>query len=146
MEKQLLEKIVIILQNLYLNNEIKMKYLKLLLLSILQYAFIYILLYIYNELNEIKGVKLAINISFYYYLIAVLPIAIIIWNITFIKVKSMMNKYLSLCLPVFIIVSYWIEPIKTNPYRVSFTILISIVTLIIGSIIIKRCILKNVIL
>ena len=93
-----------------------MKYLKLLVLSILQYLFIFVLLYAYNQWFEIRGTKLSINLSSSYYLIAVLPITIIIWNILFVSIKNIKIQKRLLCIPLSVIILYWISSIGTYPY------------------------------
>ena len=120
-----------------------MKYLKLLVLSILQYLFIFVLLYAYNQRFEIRGTKLSINLSSSYYLIAVLPITIIIWNILFVSIKNIKIQKRLLCIPLSVIVLYWISSISTYPYRVSFLILMSIAILAIGNTAINKYILKK---
>ena len=110
------------------------EYLKLFLLSVLEFIFITTLIYVYNELFPINGMKLSIGISFYYYIILVLPFAIILWNTVFVKVLNKKNKYFLLGVLIIFILYYWIGAICDYPYRVSFTILISIVTLSIGNI------------
>jgi hypothetical protein len=120
-----------------------MKYLKLLLLSILQFISVFAFLYFYNEWISIKGAKLPISLSFYYYIMIVFPITIIAWNIIFVNTKNTKTKYSLFCVPLLVILLYWINSIGTYPYRVSFTILISVVTLLIGNIFINRRILKN---
>ena len=120
-----------------------MKYLKLSLFSVLQHLFIIILLYIYNEYFSVKGVRLPINLSFYYYIIVILPIVIIVWNIVSVCMKSMKIKFLLQIVLSLAIVLYWINSISTYPYRISFTILVSIMTLFIGNAIINKFLLKD---
>lgn len=122
-----------------------MKHFKLLLLSILQYLFIFVLLYAYNRLIGVKGTKLPINLSFYYYIIAILPIAIIIWNSIVLYIKNIRIKYFLLCIPSLMIVLYWIDSISSYPYRILFMIVISISTLLVGNVVINRYIQRNVI-
>lgn len=122
-----------------------MKHLKLLLLGILQYLFIFVLLYAYNRLIGVKSTKLPINLSFYYYIIAILPITIIIWNSIVLYIKNIRIKYCLLCIPSLMIVSYWIDSIGSYPYRILFMIVISITTLLVGNVVINRYIQRNII-
>ena len=104
----------------------KNKIFKIILISLGQWVIFYILISFYGYLFKIEKPNLSLGVTYYYYIVIVLPIVLFSWNLFNLIVLKHVYKVLIYMILIGVVVVYWINCLSNYPYRTLFILFASI--------------------